>query len=83
MKIFFTLAFILLLTFSNLFAFDGERRGFILGGGIGGGFLSNTVSASSFSLTESQGVFVTNFIINLRSGKYIHIPVAVYINRID
>jgi len=38
MKFFFTVAFILLLAFSNLYAFDGERKGFILGGGIGGGF---------------------------------------------
>jgi len=52
---------VFLLTCNNVFAFDGERKGFILGGGIGGGFLSNTVSAGSFSLTEDQAVFVTNF----------------------
>ena len=61
MKKIITPAFILLLAFSNLYAFDGERKGFILGGGIGAGFLSNTVSAGSFSLTEGEGVFLTNF----------------------
>jgi len=44
----------LLITYSNLYSFDGERKGFILGGGIGAGFLSN-------SEIENRAVFVTNF----------------------
>ena len=51
----------LLLAFSNVFAFDGERKGFILGGGIGAGYLSNTFSVNSFSETDSRAVFLTNF----------------------
>ncbi len=54
------LACILLLAFSNLYAFDGERKGFILGGGIGAGFLSSTESFNSFSNTNSRTVFLTN-----------------------
>jgi len=55
------LACILLLAFSSLYAFDGERKGFILGGGIGTGFLSNTNSFNSFSNTDSRAVFLTSF----------------------
>jgi len=33
---------------TNVFAFDGKRKGFIIGGGIGGGFLSNKTSFGSF-----------------------------------
>ncbi len=54
------LACILLLAFSNLYAFDGERKGFILGGGIGAGYISNTTSFNSFSNTNSRAVFLTN-----------------------
>ncbi|MCZ6818589.1 MAG: hypothetical protein O7G31_03775, partial [Calditrichaeota bacterium] len=46
---------------TNLLAFDGQRAGFILGGGIGAGFLSNKTSFGSFSNTESETVFLTNF----------------------
>jgi len=35
---------ILLLAYSNLYSFDSERKGFILGGGIGTGYLSNSTS---------------------------------------
>lgn len=49
------------LAISNLYSFDGERNGFILGGGIGGSFLSNTASNNYISNTTSEGVFVTNF----------------------
>ena len=55
------LACILLFAFSNLYAFDGVRKGFILGGGIGAGYLSNTNSFNSFSVTDSRVVFLTNF----------------------
>ena len=53
MKILYPLSLILLLTISNLFAFDGKREGFIFGGGIGSGHLSQS--------TESNIVFLTNF----------------------
>lgn len=56
-----TCLFVFLLTSTNVFAFDGQRKGFILGVGIGGGFLSNKASFSGFSNTESQGVIVGNF----------------------
>jgi len=61
MKKCFTLALVLLFAFANLYAFDGERKGFILGGGIGAGFLSNTTSFNSNSDTDSRAVFLTNF----------------------
>lgn len=61
MKKLYALALIWLLVFSNLYAFDGERKGFILGGGIGAGYLSNSVSLNSFSDTDSRAVFLTNF----------------------
>jgi hypothetical protein len=48
--------FILLSVCSNLYSFDGERNGFILGGGIGAGYLSNSNSS-----TDSRGVFLTHF----------------------
>jgi len=54
MKKLYTLAFILLLAFSNLYGFDGERKGFIFGGGIGVNFLS-------ISDSESKTTFLTNF----------------------
>jgi len=60
MKKLYALAFIWLLAFSNLYAFDGERKGFILGGGIGAGFLSNTESFNSLSNTDSRIVFLAN-----------------------
>ncbi len=50
---------VFILASTNVFAFDGKRKGFIIGGGIGGGFLSNKTSFGSFSDTESQGVFLT------------------------
>jgi Outer membrane protein beta-barrel domain len=44
---------------SQLSAFDGQRKGFILGGGVGVGSLS----WSEGNLDFSEGVFATNFII--------------------
>jgi len=61
MKKLINLACILLFAFSSLYAFDGERKGFILGGGIGAGFNSNTESFNAFSETHSRAVFITNF----------------------
>ena len=52
---------VFMLTYNNVFAFDGERKGFIIGGGIGAGYLSNTTSFNSFSDTDSRAVFLTNF----------------------
>jgi Outer membrane protein beta-barrel domain len=51
----------LLSAYSNLYSFDGDRNGFILGGGIGGGYLSNSFSYESYSKTDNRGVFLTNF----------------------
>jgi hypothetical protein len=56
-----TLIGILLLAYSNLYSFDGERKGFILGGGIGAGYLSNSTSFESYSSSDNRGVFLTNF----------------------
>jgi len=50
---------VFILASTNVFAFDGKRKGFIIGGGIGGGFLSNKTSFGSSSNTESEGVFLT------------------------
>jgi len=47
--------------YNNLYSFDGERKGFILGGGIGAGYLSNSTSYNSFSHTDNRAVFLTNF----------------------
>lgn len=58
MKKLITLAFILLLAFSNLYGFDGERKGFIFGGGIGVNFLSISDGNSD---SESITAFLTNF----------------------
>ena len=54
-------AYMLVLAYSNLYSFDGERNGFILGGGIGGGYLSSSTSYESYSTTDNRGVFLTNF----------------------
>src|SRR5512138_3236155 len=48
------------------FAFDGNRKGFILGGGLGLGMTSYTQTLSGFgeSLTrdrENKGAFITDF----------------------
>ena len=46
---------------TSIYAFDGERNGFIIGGGLGVGYLSNTTSPG-FSLdNDSRIVFQTNF----------------------
>ena len=50
---------------TSIYAFDGERKGFILGGGLGFGYLSNTTSWDNSydtgSITESRTVFQTYF----------------------
>jgi hypothetical protein len=51
----------LLLAYSNSYSFDGERNGFILGGGLGAGYLSNSTSNDYYSNTDSRGVFLTHF----------------------
>jgi opacity protein-like surface antigen len=51
----------LLSAYSNLYSFDGERNGFILGGGIGAGYLSNSTSYNSNTNTDNRGVFLTHF----------------------
>lgn len=56
-----TVVCMIILSYSNLYSFDGERKGFILGGGIGAGYLSNSTSFNSNSNTDSRAVFLTNF----------------------
>ena len=55
---------ITILCSTSLYAFDGERKGFILGGGLGVGYLSNTTSwdfsYDTDSRTDSKVVFQTN-----------------------
>jgi len=63
MKKLITLAFILLLAFSNLYGFDGERKGFIFGGGIGVNFLSISDGNS-----DSDSESITAFLMNLKIG---------------
>ncbi|MCW8809848.1 MAG: porin family protein [Ignavibacteriaceae bacterium] len=46
---------------TSTYAFDGERKGFILGGGLGVGYLSNTTSPNFLSDTKSRLAFQTNF----------------------
>jgi opacity protein-like surface antigen len=46
---------------TSTYAFDGERKGFILGGGLGVGYLSNTTSPDFLSDTKSRLAFQTNF----------------------
>ncbi len=50
---------------TSIYAFDGERKGFILGGGLGVSYLSNTTSwdfsYDTGSRTESRTVFQTYF----------------------
>lgn len=58
---FILFAAIVVLAATEAFAFDGQRKGFILGGGIGGGFLSNKFSAGPFSTTEGEAVFASEF----------------------
>jgi len=70
----------LLSAYSNLYSFDGERNGFILGGGIGGGYLSNSTSYNSYSNTDSRGVFLTNFKIGYAPGNTLEI---YYISKVN
>ncbi len=46
---------------ASIYAFDDERKGFILGGGLGVGYLSNTTSPGSLLDTDSRIVFHINF----------------------
>lgn len=59
--IFFATVCLLVLANTNVFSFDGERNGFILGGGVGGGYLSNSFKYSSYSTNDNRGVFLTDF----------------------
>jgi len=52
---------VFILACTNVFAFDGKRKGFIIGGGMGGGFLSNKTFFTSSSNIERVGVFLTKF----------------------
>jgi opacity protein-like surface antigen len=70
----------LLIAFSNLYSFDGERNGFILGAGIGGGYLSNSTSYESCSKTDSRGVFFTNFKIGYAPNNTLEI---YYVSRVS
>ena len=52
----------LIIAYSNLYSFDGERNGFILGGGIGAGYQININWTSGITNTvNSRVVFLTNF----------------------
>jgi len=82
MKKFFSL-FITLLFLSahtNLYSFDGERNGFILGGGIGAGYLSNSASFGSFSDTDNRAVFLSNFKIGYAPSNVLEI---FYISKVS
>jgi opacity protein-like surface antigen len=58
----FTAICIVVLQYSNSFSFDGERNGFILGGGIGTGYLINVNWTSKITNTvDSRIVLFTNF----------------------
>ena len=56
-----SIVIVFLFVYNNLYSFDGERNGFILGGGIGAGYLSNSASNDYNSNTDSRGVFLTHF----------------------
>jgi len=79
-----TLACILLLAYSNIYAFDGERKGFILGGGVGFGYLpksiclKGTVEPFCPLLNDYRGVFLTNFKIGYAPSNTLEI---FYINK--
>jgi opacity protein-like surface antigen len=80
-KLFFlSITLVFLLAHPNLYSFDGERNGFILGGGIGVGFLSNTTSFESFSNTDERGVFLTNFKIGYAPSNVLEL---FYINKVS
>lgn len=51
----------LLLAYINIYSFDGERNGFILGGGIGAGYTFDSASNNYKSNTDSRAVFLTHF----------------------
>jgi hypothetical protein len=53
--------FIFLLLYSTSYSFDGERNGFILGGGIGAGYTFDSASNNYKSNTDSRAVFLTHF----------------------
>jgi hypothetical protein len=86
MKKFFSLSITLLFLFfqSNSYSFDGERNGFILGGGMGFGYLSNTTSfdtpIGSFSDTDNRGTFQTNFKIGYAPNNVLEI---FYISKVS
>lgn len=69
-----------LIAYSNLYSFDGERHGFILGGGIGASYLSTTVSLDSYSNSDNRAVFVTNFKIGYAPSNLLEI---YYISKVS
>jgi len=54
------LLFMLIICSTSIYTFDDERKGFIIGGGLGVGYLSNTTSLGSLSETDSRIVFPVN-----------------------
>ena len=77
----------LLVSASSASAFDGERRGFILGFGIGGGLTSFTQELSGFgagidatSERENKGAFATDFRIG---GGFSNQFLLYYVSRVS
>jgi len=74
------------LAFSSLYAFDGERKGFIIGGGAGFGYLPKSICLKGTvkpfcpfpSVIEYKGVFLTNFKIGYAPSNTLEI---FYINK--
>ena len=56
-----TYALVFVFAAVEAYAIDGQRKGFILGGGIGGGVLSNKFTLGSSSNTASQEAILTEF----------------------
>ena len=54
------LLFMLIICSTSIYTFDDERKGFIIGGGLGVGYLSNITSLGSLSETDSRIVFPVN-----------------------
>jgi hypothetical protein len=76
-----SLLFVTVIVFAisiNVFAFDGQRKGFILGGGIGFGMTSHTEkykydgTSQEFD-SESKGALMTNFKIGFAPSEQVEI----------
>ena len=67
--------FLIFVVTSNVFAWDGERKGFILGAGLGTGFVSHTQKANGYNSIDDGNI---GFSINGKIGYALNNCLMIY-----